>query len=83
MLSLLLIGLLSICCAVFGVYRFTGDYTCRVVRGSKTLSKWCYNLAWLPSACVVVLVLGLAVMRTSLGGGGGGGYAGGYSGYDG
>jgi len=64
MLALLVCGIISILFAVYGVNRFTTDYTCKLFSFTKWTKKWCMTLAWLPSACVVVLVLGLALLRS-------------------
>ncbi len=61
----LLCALVGLFCAVYGTYSFSSDYTCRIVSFSKTLKKYCMNLFWIPSACCIVVVLGLAVMRSS------------------
>jgi hypothetical protein len=62
---LLIASIVGVLCAIFGVYKFTGDYTCRVVGFNSKLKNGCVKIAWLPSACVVAFVLGLAVMRSS------------------
>jgi hypothetical protein len=65
MLGLLICSVISILCAIYGVFKFNGEYTCWVVKWNKTLKKSCQNVFWIPSACVVAAVLGMAVMRTA------------------
>ena len=67
MLPLLIASIVGVLCAIFGVYKFTGDVTCRVVGFNASLKKGCVKMAWVPSACVIAFVLGLAIMRSSVG----------------
>ena len=64
MVLLLLCGLLATLCAVFGVYRFTSDYTCKLFGFSAWTKKWCMNVAWIPSGCIALVVLAIAVIRS-------------------
>lgn len=61
---MLLLNLLSMFFAVFGVYAFTSQYTCFLVKWNGTLRNWCQRLFWIPSACVVIFVLGMTVFRS-------------------
>ena len=62
---MLLLDLISVLFAVFGVYAFTSQYTCWLTRVNNGLNKACKRFMWIPSACVVVLVLGMAVFRSN------------------
>jgi len=74
-MSLLACALVSVLCAVYGIWKFNSDYTCLVVKWNKTLKRWCnWGLA-LPSACLACLVLIIAVYKAFIVTGGGiGGY---------
>lgn len=65
MLSTLVCAIIGLFCALYGIYKFTGDYTCWLVKWNKTLKNGCRTLAWLPSACVVGFVLGITIMRAN------------------
>ena len=63
MLTLLLCALVSIACAIYGVYDFTSTYTCWLVKWNNGLKKTCQSFMWIPSALVVACVLGLVTYR--------------------
>jgi hypothetical protein len=65
---LIIASIIGILCSIYGVYAFTGNVTCRVVSFNSKLKNGCVKLAWLPSACVIAFVLGMAVMRSTVGG---------------
>ncbi len=65
MIPLLICSLLSIWFAIFGVYTFTSQYTCWVVKWNKSLKSTCQSFFWIPSAVVVVFVIGLAMYRAN------------------
>lgn len=63
--SMLACAVLGVLCALFGVYKFTGDYTCWIVKWNKTLKNGCTKIAWIPSGCIIGFVLGIAIMRAN------------------
>ena len=65
MLVVMLCSAISILCAVYGVYKFSYDYTCRLTRFNKSFNNTCQKFTWIPSALVVAVVLGMAVMRST------------------
>lgn len=63
-LALILCSVVAMACAAYGTYAFSNNVTCRIAPGGK-IKQLCVKVAWIPSACVVVLILGIAVFRSS------------------
>jgi len=70
MFALVLLAVVSMFCAIYGVYNMNSKYTCGWMP-TKGMKSWCLKLMWVPSASVIVLVLSIAIFRGLLGGGGG------------
>lgn len=49
--------------ALYGVYAFTGDITCRPFKANQKLKNICSKVMWIPSAIVVAIVLAIALFR--------------------
>lgn len=60
----ILCALISLSFALYGVYAFTADYTCRIFNSSNKLKNICSKVTWIPSAIVVFAVLGIALYRS-------------------
>lgn len=51
-------AIVSIALAVYGVYVFTNQYTCRLTKFNKSFNTICKKASWIPSALCIVFVLG-------------------------
>jgi len=61
--QLITYAVISVVCAVYGIWRFSNDYTCLVVNWNKTAKKWCNWIVMIPSALLTCLVLMIAVYK--------------------
>lgn len=55
--------MISLLFAVYGVYKFTGDYTCYATKWNSSLKKACDRFFWIPSAIIVAIALGMVITR--------------------
>jgi hypothetical protein len=60
---IVLCGLISLMFALYGVYAFTGNVTCKIFNSNANLKSKCAKYTWIPSAIVVAIVLGLMMFR--------------------
>ena len=65
MIPLLICSLISIWFAIFGVYTFTSQYTCWLVKWNKSFKSSCEKFMWIPSAVVVFIILAMAMYKAN------------------
>ena len=63
---MLVLDIVSVFFAVYGVYAFTSQYTCILTKPIGPLNRICKKWLWMPSACIVLFALGMLIFRSAM-----------------